>query len=71
MGDDPYTQSSDHRLLNSLSSRTPAGYHDRPDGVINDTRRGYKRTTGIRRGIAVSVSNGVSQTHIQNLPGGL
>ena len=41
MGDDPYTQSSDHRLLDFLSSRNPV--IRRPDGVINGTRRGYRR----------------------------
>ena len=46
MGDDPYSQSSDHRLFHSLSSRNPV--IRRPDGVINGTRRGYKRPT--RRG---------------------
>ena len=73
MGDDPYSQSSDHRLFHSLSSRNPV--IRRPDGVINGTRRGYKRPTrrrntrarrgnkrqNARRGIAVSVSDGVSQ----------
>ena len=46
MGDDPYSQSSDHRLFHSLSSRNPV--IRRPDGVINGTRRGYKRPA--RRG---------------------
>ena len=73
MGDDPYTQSSDRRLFHSLSSRNPV--IRRPDGVINGTRRGYKRPTrrgntrarrgnkrqNARRGIAASVSDGVSQ----------
>jgi len=41
MGDDPYTQSSDHRLLNFLSSRNPV--IRRPDGVISDKRSGNVR----------------------------
>ena len=57
MGDDPYSQSSDHRLFHSLSSRNPV--IRRPDGVINGTRRGYKRPA--RRGrINDKMPDGVS-----------